>query len=406
MANVKISALPAVTTVVPGTDVLPLVSGGITTKATASALVNASLAAPGPIGATTRGTSAFTTELVGPSASANFTRFPNALTVISSTSAGIQVNESHNIGLMGEGTANSSNTAIYGVGVYGAGYTASATRCGGVTGEGHVSASADSGSAIGVRGYANDTHSGGLNIGVFGEATGSSTGNYAFYSSTASGTNNYNLYIQGTATNYFAGAVGIGGVPSANRKTQISGASVPQASGLSYGLSNQISIQSDVSTYRSYASIPTVVDAAFTLGAIRHFDAGQGTIGASAAVTTQIGFYADPNLTGATNNYGFYSNIASGTGRYNFYAAGTAANAFVGDLTIYNGTAVPAGGTAGVGYKFSSTSNLGVFFGSGAPTLAAAQGSLYVRTDGSSIATRLYVNTNGSTTWTNVVTAA
>ena len=77
-----------------------------------------------------------------------------------------------------------------------------------------------------------------------------------------------------------------------------------------------------------------------------------------------------------------------------------------GAVSAYTGTAVPAGGTAGVGFKMSSTSNLGVFFGSGAPTLAAAQGSLYMRTDGSSTSTRLYVNTNGSTTWTNVTTAA
>lgn len=77
-----------------------------------------------------------------------------------------------------------------------------------------------------------------------------------------------------------------------------------------------------------------------------------------------------------------------------------------GAVSAYTGTAVPAGGTAGAGFKLSSTSNLGVFFGSGAPTLAAAQGSLYIRTDGSSTSTRLYVNTNGSTTWTNVTTAA
>jgi hypothetical protein len=44
--------------------------------------------------------------------------------------------------------------------------------------------------------------------------------------------------------------------------------------------------------------------------------------------------------------------------------------------------------------------------GTGAPTFTAAQGSLYLRIDGSSTSTRLYVNTNGSTTWTNVTTAA
>ena len=78
----------------------------------------------------------------------------------------------------------------------------------------------------------------------------------------------------------------------------------------------------------------------------------------------------------------------------------------VGNATILSATAVPAGGTAGAGYKMSSTTNLGVFFGSGAPTLSAAQGSLYLRTDGTTTNNRMYVNTNGTTTWTAVITAA
>ena len=61
---------------------------------------------------------------------------------------------------------------------------------------------------------------------------------------------------------------------------------------------------------------------------------------------------------------------------------------------------------AGAGFTFSSATNFGVFFGSGAPTLSAAQGSLYLRSDGSSTSTRAYINTDGGTTWTNLVTAA
>jgi len=78
----------------------------------------------------------------------------------------------------------------------------------------------------------------------------------------------------------------------------------------------------------------------------------------------------------------------------------------VGNATILSATAVPVGGTAGAGYKFSSTANLGVFFGSGAPTLSAAKGSLYLRTDGTTTNDRMYVNTSGSTTWTAVTTVA
>ena len=68
--------------------------------------------------------------------------------------------------------------------------------------------------------------------------------------------------------------------------------------------------------------------------------------------------------------------------------------------------AVPAGGNNTCGLSFSTTANLGIYFGSGAPTMSAAQGSLYLRTDGSSTSTRAYINTNGTTGWTNVTTAA
>ena len=76
-----------------------------------------------------------------------------------------------------------------------------------------------------------------------------------------------------------------------------------------------------------------------------------------------------------------------------------------GVVTVAPSTAVPTGGSTAVGINASSTANLGVFFGSGAPTMSAAQGSLYLRTDGSSTSTRAYINTNGTTGWTNIVTA-
>jgi hypothetical protein len=47
-----------------------------------------------------------------------------------------------------------------------------------------------------------------------------------------------------------------------------------------------------------------------------------------------------------------------------------------------------------------------VVAGTGAPTFTAPQGTLYIRLDGSSTSTRLYINTNGSTTWTNFTSAA
>jgi hypothetical protein len=117
----------------------------------------------------------FTTSLTGPAASANFTRFPLALSVVSNTASGIQQNESMYIGQIAEAVSVGNTWAS---GLYGAGYT-NATGTGrgtGVTGEGHVSAAADTGVAVGVRGYANDTHTGNYNIGLYGDATNGDSG--------------------------------------------------------------------------------------------------------------------------------------------------------------------------------------------------------------------------------------
>ena len=69
-------------------------------------------------------------------------------------------------------------------------------------------------------------------------------------------------------------------------------------------------------------------------------------------------------------------------------------------------TSVTAGGaTTGIVLGGAATAP-GIYAGSGAPTISAAQGSLYLRTDGSSSSTRMYVNSNGSTTWVAVTTAS
>jgi hypothetical protein len=106
------------------------------------------------------------------------------------------------------------------------------------------------------------------------------------------------------------------------------------------GLRFQSQIQSDVtSNARGIISIPSTAAAAFTIGNLEHFFAGQGSLGAGSAISNQYGYRAASSLTGATNNYGFFGDIASGTGRWNFYAAGTADNYFAGNVGI--GTTTP-----------------------------------------------------------------
>jgi hypothetical protein len=80
-------------------------------------------------------------------------------------------------------------------------------------------------------------------------------------------------------------------------------------------------------------------------------------------------------------------------------ATGTSVSLTAG-ATVFNATAVPAGGNnADYLVKGSTTANLGVYFGSGAPTLSTAQGSLYIRSDGAPY----YNSSSGSgTTWTQI----
>jgi hypothetical protein len=74
-----------------------------------------------------------------------------------------------------------------------------------------------------------------------------------------------------------------------------------------------------------------------------------------------------------------------------------------GNVTADSGTAPVAGGAAA--FLATSTANFGIYLGSGAPTVAAAKGSLYLRSDGSSTSTRLYVS-DGGTTWIAATTAS
>ena len=73
-------------------------------------------------------------------------------------------------------------------------------------------------------------------------------------------------------------------------------------------------------------------------------------------------------------------------------------------ISALSGSALTAGGAAAF-VGTNTAAGMGVYFGSGAPTVAAAKGSLYLRSDGSSTSTRLYVS-DGGTTWIAATTAS
>lgn len=130
-----------------------------------------------------------------------------------------------------------------------------------------------------------------------------------------------------------AGALGIGTAGLTGYNLNI-GKSITGAT-TSYGVRSGGIVQSDVtgSAQYFYAAANTAASA-FTLPELYVYRAAQGTLGAGSTVTSQIGFGVDSSLTGATNNYAFLSNIAAGTGRWGFYASGTASNFFGGNTII------------------------------------------------------------------------
>jgi hypothetical protein len=99
-------------------------------------------------------------------------------------------------------------------------------------------------------------------------------------------------------------------------------------------------IQSDVTTAVGYISA-LQVSATSAVTNLHHYTAEQGAIAAGGSIANQYGFSVSNNLTGATNNFGFYGSINAGTGRWNAFMAGTANNYFGGNVGIGTGATLP-----------------------------------------------------------------
>jgi hypothetical protein len=162
--------------------------------------------------------------------------------------------------------------------------------------------------------------------------------NFGIRSQVSSGTGKWNIYADGTANNYLAGRLVLGSTAfgSANlsiRNNITGGTNWSQ-------ISSSGSIQSDVtSTGNSFQAGPSVADSV-TISNVNNYTAEGVSLGVGSVVTNYSGFRANNNTT-ATNNYGFFGNITSGTGRWNLYMNGTALNYLNGSLLV--GTTTDAG---------------------------------------------------------------
>lgn len=156
------------------------------------------------------------------------------------------------------------------------------------------------------------------------------------------------------------GNIGIGGASSASQRMRITGTVTGATNSANIVIAS--TSQSDVTGTSSGVLTAIATQAtSFTLTTLQHFAATQGTFGATSTVTNQFGFFASSNLTGATNNFGFYSNISSAANRWNFYANGTAANAFNG-LSRFGAVTAPVNtvditGSLGRGAPVTKTGN-------------------------------------------------
>jgi|688.fasta_scaffold00675_46 hypothetical protein len=166
-----------------------------------------------------------------------------------------------------------------------------------------------------------------------------------------------------------SGNVGIGGTAPAYVKFYLSG-TYPTSINVTQVVRADGTIPSGSTSSASiFQSVPTTQAASFTLPSLSHFNATQTSFGAGSTVTSQYGFVAESTLTGATNNYGFYSAIASGSNRWNFYAAGTAQNYFAGNTGV---------GTTTIAGKFNVGGGRS-FFGANSETYSIAVGYTQAR---------------------------
>jgi hypothetical protein len=143
-------------------------------------------------------------------------------------------------------------------------------------------------------------------------------------------------------------------------------------------------------------------------------DAGlPGTVGTCYGInisslpgTTKVGI--KDAVTGSTWQHGGTTASTSSTTGALTVAGGVGIDGALytgGETAIRANTATPAGGSTSARLLLGTTAGFGIYYGSGVPTVSAAAGSIYIRTDNAGASLRLYSNTTGSTTWAAITSA-
>lgn len=122
-----------------------------------------------------------------------------------------------------------------------------------------------------------------------------------------------NTYVGGT-TNYFAGSVGVGttSIGGFSGTINLGGNGSPTSGYLEGYMNSQVAPSTVTTRFDGFTTVLGTAAASFTLVDLMHFRANQTTFGTGSIVTNQYGFRVESSLIGASNNYGFYSNIPTG----------------------------------------------------------------------------------------------
>lgn len=92
-------------------------------------------------------------------------------------------------------------------------------------------------------------------------------------------------------------------------------------------------------------SLGATANASYTTTLWRGYYARNVTLQGSSLITNLVAYDMDDLTSGGTLNIGYRSLVSSGTGKWNFYASGTAANYMAGALALGStALTVPAGG--------------------------------------------------------------
>lgn len=335
----------------------------------------------------------------------NITDFPNAQVVVGEADHGAA--DARNIGVVAEALAVGGTRDA--VAFYGAGETDGANNAAGAEFVASVTNTADTGVAYGSRCITTETHAGGDNVGLYIEASGSSTDNYAIevkagHVVATLGTD-FNIYAEDTTTaaatnpvNLYSGAASNAGDYDTGAVSVFSGGTTTLGNSGVVGLSSGNAADSSgaVAVYSGTSANTTEVsgDVAMYSGAQSH-----ATGGSSGSASVYTGTAAGQAATGVLNLYtGNQTNTGDyASGQIDIQSGTSATLGDTGAIAVRSGNAADTSGAASL---YSGTSaNAGEASGA----VALYSGAQASATGGSSGTAKLYTGAAAGTAATGAV---